>query len=1768
LVCAEVCCGCCCPRFRVSYILPIRTDCGFIFGNVQAKLSLRIEALTRLSQYHACCKSKLDRRIQKLMSHPTLRQHSLTAIARPFLALMLGTFSVFSGESSGTALHKITAQDPPPRPSAIGSPVAPPPAAEGEELADGLRLSSDNAIFNPGANGVVRAIIVQRDEKIVVAGDFLTLGGLPRNHIGRLYPDGTVDPNFNPGANGNIYELVLQPDGKILVGGDFTTLGGGGTGTTACNHIGRLNSDGTLDTRFFPSANGFVSGLALQADGKMVVGGGFTTLGTDTLGNPFSRNSIGRLNADGYYGDDAFNPGANNSVFKVALQPDGKIVLAGAFTMLGGGGIGNTSRSYVGRVNQDGSLDISFNPGANNFVDSVLRQSDGKIVVGGLFTALGGGTGTTPRQHLGRINSDGSIENTFNPGANNRILCLAQQSDGKLLVGGNFTTLGGGGTGINSRNFIGRLNTDGSLDTSFNPGVNGGIAAITPRRDGTILVGGNFNNLSGSTRNGLGLLNSDGTINLTVFPTNGSFTNGQTLSGSSGITGGVNAGANIEMGEPNHAGNRGGASVWYRWVAPFTGPVLFSTFGSDFDTLLFVYTGSNVNALSAVASNDDVSSPDVLGHLLTSRVTFNALTGTTYFIAVDGSQGRTGAFTLGWGPESSLGGQVSLGTGTSCSVVNGKLVCVAVPSVAQVWITLTGEDSRSVTFNGNGNYSFQHLRVGGHYTVRIKGDTRIGHPCILDGSFYGGILQFLPLTGNTSNANFTDSGCSVVGAGTASGYISTATNVGITGVTVTARGPATRAETTDAGSYQLSNLPLGVYSVTPSSEKYTFTPTSKNVNLTDNTLIGVDFAAKEAYAISGQVKLNDGTPVIGVVVTISGSLPRTALTGADGYYSLYGAAGENSTITVSKPTVAFIQPSLTLQNLTANQKNIDFVVAAAVTIRGRLRNVNQRGLSGETVNLSGSSNESATTDANGDYSFTVASGGSYNVAPADSRVSSWLPDNSRTYTNITQSISTADFEARFPSFTVAGVVKNSGGTTFSGVKVRLNGTNLTTKDYTTDSNGSYTSDQLNILGDYTFTPQGFAVSGTTYNSFNPSNRSFVSMLTCALVPGATCANNSSTNNYLGIDFTVLPSPTVATNPASSITATSATLNGTVNPNGLSTNAWFEWGTDPTLTVNTATTQQARGAGTSSQAFTQNLSGLAGGTTYYFRAVAASSSGTVKGTILTYSTISTGPVQVTVQTNPVGRSFIVDGTAYNTTQILTWTSGSLHSLNTTSLQNGDPGTRYVWTSWSDNNPISHNVTAPNGNITYTANFFTQHMLSMNAGTGGTISPGSGFFNSALTVSIAATPDSGFVFVGWTGSGAGSFTGSTNSVNVTMNGPITQTANFAPINPQWQPVALTTQQIADIKAWTVAGRTYVYVKPQFPDAGYRVMNWGQAVRTVNDFTADASVEKFTGPSIQAAVTTAQIYDLGPLANGTYNFNFKTSGTLAKALQFTVSSTVPPPNPIDDARQFVKQQYRDFLNREADPAGEDFWTDNINKCSDPLRRPAGQTIEQCTLRQRETTSGAFFQSPEFQYTGYYVYRMYQGALGRQPKLSEFIPDAQFVGNGIVVNGQLSGAKINQNKAAFAALFVNCTDATKYRCSEFKALYDGLNNQQYVDKLFLTTGVNASATDRAVLVNGLNGGTETRASVVQKVVDGITVIAEGNQQFTTTYGQAFYNSEFNRAFVQLQYFGYMKRDPDDAGYAFWLGKLNQFGGNFVNAEMVLAFISSPEYRSRFGQP
>ena len=152
-----------------------------------------------------------------------------------------------------------------------------------------------------------------------------------------------------------------------------------------------------------------------------------------------------------------------------------------------------------------------------------------------------------------------------------------------------------------------------------------------------------------------------------------------------------------------------------------------------------------------------------------------------------------------------------------------------------------------------------------------------------------------------------------------------------------------------------------------------------------------------------------------------------------------------------------------------------------------------------------------------------------------------------------------------------------------------------------------------------------------------------------------------------------------------------------------------------------------------------------------------------------------PIQVTVQTNPTGLTFSVDGTPYTTTQAFFWAPGSSHTIATTSPQSRGTGARYVWSSWTGGGAISHTV-APTTNKTYTATFTTQYYLTMSHNTGGTVTPASGWKNSGAAVSITATPATGYSFSNWTGTGTGSFSGTTNPASITMGGPITETATF--------------------------------------------------------------------------------------------------------------------------------------------------------------------------------------------------------------------------------------------------------------------------------------------------------------------------------------------------------------------------------------------------------
>ena len=358
--------------------------------------------------------------------------------------------------------------------------------------------------YGSGFNGSVRSTAIQSDGKILVGGGFTDYNGTGADRIIRLNSNGSVDTSFvyGTGFNGSVLSIAIQSDGKIVCGGSFSSYNG-----TLTNKIIRLNTDGSIDTSFVYGAgfNSNVYSTAIQTDGKIVVGGSFT----DYDGTP--ANFIIRLNSDGSV-DTSFVYGTGFSgafVFTIAIQSDGKILLGGFFTDYNG-----TSANYIIRLNSDGSIDTSFvyGTGFGNNINSIAIQSNGKILVGGNFTSYNG----TSANKIIRLNTDGSVDTSFvyGTGFDNAVYSIAIQSDGKILVGGDFSSYNG-----TSANYIIRLNSDGSIDTSFvySTGFNADsyIFSIAIQSNGSILVGGSFTSYNGTGANYIVSLNS--VTNVTDF---------------------------------------------------------------------------------------------------------------------------------------------------------------------------------------------------------------------------------------------------------------------------------------------------------------------------------------------------------------------------------------------------------------------------------------------------------------------------------------------------------------------------------------------------------------------------------------------------------------------------------------------------------------------------------------------------------------------------------------------------------------------------------------------------------------------------------------------------------------------------------------------------------------------------------------------------------------------------------------------------------------------------------------------------------------------------------------------------------------------------------------------------------------------------------------------------------------------------------------------------------------------------------------------------
>ncbi len=353
-----------------------------------------------------------------------------------------------------------------------------------------------------GANNTVKAIIIQPDSMLLIGGDFSNYNGTPCNYFTRINAAGVRDTGFNKngiGPDNTVSAIALQPDGKILIGGSFKNYNG-----VAVSTILRLNADGAIDNSFIrPGALslGQVFSIIVQTDGKIVVGGLYAATSSSTA------SYITRLNADGtidgsfYYGGNV----ANSIVRAMALQPDGKIVIGGDFLKYGTSNVG-----YITRINTDGSKDAGFNTtgaGADNSVYTIALQPDGKILIGGLFTTYN----NTNTKYIARLNTNGTKDATFNSnavGADLYVYAIAIQADSKILAGGAF--LNYNGTRVN---YLTRLTAKGIKDSSFNSsgtGANNVVNAIALQSDNkAFYAGGNFTAFNGIGKNRIARIYTD-----------------------------------------------------------------------------------------------------------------------------------------------------------------------------------------------------------------------------------------------------------------------------------------------------------------------------------------------------------------------------------------------------------------------------------------------------------------------------------------------------------------------------------------------------------------------------------------------------------------------------------------------------------------------------------------------------------------------------------------------------------------------------------------------------------------------------------------------------------------------------------------------------------------------------------------------------------------------------------------------------------------------------------------------------------------------------------------------------------------------------------------------------------------------------------------------------------------------------------------------------------------------------------------------------------
>lgn len=384
---------------------------------------------------------------------------------------------------------------------------------DGHSVPGLVRVNTDgsfDATFVPGTatdRFSVTGLFVQSNDQIVVFGSFPSFSGAACTGIVRLHNAGQLDTGFNPaafqeyGVPATITGIGQGPDGKLIVGGSFHSLGG-----VTANNVARLETSGARDTSFGGSGGGPHGGtvsmvLLRPGDAKMFLGGNFSAYDGALASNLALANADGSV--DDNYSEQAGGTGLGPHIYAVGIQADGKIVVAGLFSSFNG-----ASHYNLVRLNPDATIDLSFNPsvGTARSVRALLIEPDGKIVIAGTFSGVNG----VARGRVARLNADGTLDTSFDPGTGangTAINALARDSAGNIYVGGSFTTFNGA-----PRLRVAKLSSSGALDPVFNlggGGASGSVNAIaSPDEAGRVVIAGNFFSYRGVSVHFIARLNS------------------------------------------------------------------------------------------------------------------------------------------------------------------------------------------------------------------------------------------------------------------------------------------------------------------------------------------------------------------------------------------------------------------------------------------------------------------------------------------------------------------------------------------------------------------------------------------------------------------------------------------------------------------------------------------------------------------------------------------------------------------------------------------------------------------------------------------------------------------------------------------------------------------------------------------------------------------------------------------------------------------------------------------------------------------------------------------------------------------------------------------------------------------------------------------------------------------------------------------------------------------------------------------------------------